>query len=485
MSEERRPTSDGAGRGTGPGGESPVERLLREAMAARAVRITAQDLRPADPPSGPRIRRRPAYLVSLPLMGLAAATVIGVLTVPGDTLADKGDDAPAATMSTSADPSRDPDPRSPTDGPTDVLGRPAGAPAQGASQGPDDASGTPAPGTSGSSGGQGPGSTRPGTGAASPQPDGTAAATRAAGDPPAGNGGVVRSPQGIELSFDGLAGREAMVGAGPVTFTVTWHNTTEITYGKVAPVVAVRSLADADGDGRSLRGRLQREDEGGAWTDVPLTEASGNYLASGDEAAFPLAPGASRTVRYRLDPSIDSGEGTLLIEALALTPATPQRLVEASVLTALRLSKAPAAARMAPEFTVKLLEDFTEPGRRAATFTLTVRNPGAAPLASVFPTVLLSGTEAGSQIMVQAGYGTEGRRSLPVTRNQAGRGVVDTSLLERLVRPHESTTFSFWLSVPEGWNSDPESFAAVVGATGDGQEAAPVVIYPSMAIAGR
>ncbi|MFE2110624.1 hypothetical protein ACFXAF_32825 [Kitasatospora sp. NPDC059463] len=489
MNDERRPAADGEhGGGPGPSGESPVERLLREAMAARVARITTQDLRPADPPSGPRTRRRPAYLVGLPLMGLAAATVIGLLSVPGDTLADKGDDTPAATMSSSADPSPGPDPLAPAEQSADPLGRPAGAPAPGVPQDPGsafepDAAG--APGTTGSPGGAGAGRGRPVTGAASPQPGGPAAGTAGAGDPTAAGGGVARPSQGIVLSFDGLEKKEATVGAGPVTFAVTWHNTTEQAYGKVAPVVAVRSLAAEGGEGRSLRGRLQREDDGGSWTDVPLTEASGNYLASGDEAAFALAPGASRTLRYRLDPSIDSAEGTLLIEALALTPATPQRTVEASVLTALRLSEAPAAARMAPEFTVALAKDDGGADPQRATFTMTVRNPGAAPLASVLPTVLLSGTEAGSQITVQAGYGTEGRRSLPVTRNQSGLRVVDTSLLERLVRPHESTTFSFWLSVPEGWSPDPGSFAVVVGAKGDGREAAPVVVHPSLATAGR
>ncbi|MFE2178501.1 hypothetical protein, partial [Kitasatospora sp. NPDC059462] len=172
MNDERRPAADGEhGGGPGPSGESPVERLLREAMAARVARITTQDLRPADPPSGPRTRRRPAYLVGLPLMGLAAATVIGLLSVPGDTLADKGDDTPAATMSSSADPSPGPDPLAPAEQSADPLGRPAGAPAPGVPQDPGsafepDAAG--APGTTGSPGGAGAGRGRPVTGAASP-----------------------------------------------------------------------------------------------------------------------------------------------------------------------------------------------------------------------------------------------------------------------------------------------------------------------------
>ncbi|MFE3996416.1 hypothetical protein ACFXPW_32740 [Streptomyces goshikiensis] len=82
--------------GETPGGhpaERPVERRLRQALAARADEITVRDLRPADPP-GPRARgSRPAWLRAygtrrfvLPLAaGLAAvATVIGyVVLAPG------------------------------------------------------------------------------------------------------------------------------------------------------------------------------------------------------------------------------------------------------------------------------------------------------------------------------------------------------------------------------------------------------------------
>ncbi|GHD64201.1 hypothetical protein OHU17_05010 [Streptomyces goshikiensis] len=82
--------------GESPGGhpaERPVERRLRQALAARADEITVRDLRPADPP-GPRARgSRPAWLRAygtrrfvLPVAaGLAAAaTVIGyVVLAPG------------------------------------------------------------------------------------------------------------------------------------------------------------------------------------------------------------------------------------------------------------------------------------------------------------------------------------------------------------------------------------------------------------------
>ncbi|WP_344342655.1 hypothetical protein, partial [Kitasatospora putterlickiae] len=323
----------------------------------------------------------------------------------------------------------------------------------------------------------------PGTGAASPRPGGTAPGAQAGGAPSpaaAPDAGSVRPSQGIALGFDGLAGREAIVGAGWVTFSVTWHNTTRQTHRTVAPVVSVRALADPVGTDRTVRAQLQREDEGG-WTEVPLTEASGAYLASGDAAAFPLAPGASRTIRYRLDPWIDSAEGTLLIEALALLPSTPQRTEEASALTAVRLTSAPAAGRMAPELTIAAPPGTGVVGGAPAPFTMTVRNPGTAPLASVVPTLVISGPGALDKVVVQAEYGAEGVRTLPVVPGGEGTWTVDTSLLERLVRPRESTSFSFRFSVPDDWPQGVHTIDVLVGAEGDGRAAGPVVIRPGFA----
>ncbi|MFC5666146.1 hypothetical protein ACFP3U_24620 [Kitasatospora misakiensis] len=494
MSDDRRPGNDrepnerglhgGVGGTAQAGGESAMERLLREALAARATRITAQDLRPADPPKGPRNRRRPAYLVGLPLMGLAAATLVGVLTVPTDTLAHKGDDAPAATMSDGPVPTRGGEQPSPTGFPAPLVGetdRPAGGPAESPSEGPGSTSGPAVPG------GAGDAPAPPGSGTGpqpSPPPGGPT--TGAPSDPaPAATPLVsvsasVRPGGGVALSFDGLAGAAAIIGAGPTTFSVTWRNTTQQPYDAVAPVVSVRTLTGAVRSGRSVRGRLQREEEGGGWTEVPLTVGSGAYLTAGDAAAFPLAPGAARTVRFRLDPSIDSAEGTLLIEALALLPATPERIEEGSALAPLLLTSAPAAGRMAPELRLNSAPYDGVAGGRPSSFSMTVGNPGAAPLASVVPTLLLTGADAG-RVVVETRYGAGvGMRTLPVTPDGSGQLVVDTSLLDRLMRPHDSKYFEFQISVPDGWKPDAD-FAVVVGARGDGRDAAPVVVQPKFA----
>lgn len=74
--------------GTTPEGERPVERLLREALTARAQEVTVVTLRPADPP-GPHLRRlslrtpwvrRSAWILA-GLSGLAAAALAGFLVL--------------------------------------------------------------------------------------------------------------------------------------------------------------------------------------------------------------------------------------------------------------------------------------------------------------------------------------------------------------------------------------------------------------------
>ncbi|MFD8704454.1 hypothetical protein ACFV1W_17850 [Kitasatospora sp. NPDC059648] len=90
---------------------SPMERLLREAMNARTSLITAHDLRPAAPPRT-RVRRlRPVYAVTVPLLGLAAAAAIGVVTLHGSPVAKQDvPPPPAAGLTASPGPTPTPTP---------------------------------------------------------------------------------------------------------------------------------------------------------------------------------------------------------------------------------------------------------------------------------------------------------------------------------------------------------------------------------------
>ncbi|MGV9266496.1 hypothetical protein ACWDRR_17765 [Kitasatospora sp. NPDC003701] len=95
------------GDGDGPD-DTPMERLLREAMSARAMQITAHDLRPAAPPSRRMRRLKPVHLAAVPLFGLAAAMAFGVLGFRGDTVAKQEDPGPAATVTATVSPSASP-----------------------------------------------------------------------------------------------------------------------------------------------------------------------------------------------------------------------------------------------------------------------------------------------------------------------------------------------------------------------------------------
>ncbi|MET8542388.1 hypothetical protein ABZW03_17305 [Kitasatospora sp. NPDC004799] len=112
------------GDGDGPA-ETPTERLLREAMTARASLVTATGLRPPAPPKN-RIRRlRPVYAVTVPL-GLAAAMALGVLTFHGEPVAQHEVPPPAATLTAAPSPTPEPTGEpSPTAAPTDP-GTPTG-----------------------------------------------------------------------------------------------------------------------------------------------------------------------------------------------------------------------------------------------------------------------------------------------------------------------------------------------------------------------
>ncbi|MEV7725283.1 hypothetical protein AB0P15_11185 [Streptomyces sp. NPDC087917] len=86
-----------------PGGERPVERLLREALSVRADEVTVRLLRPADPP-GPHLgrlsaralwRRRSAWTLA-GFGGLAAAALAGYLVLGPGQLPDGRPVPPAA-----------------------------------------------------------------------------------------------------------------------------------------------------------------------------------------------------------------------------------------------------------------------------------------------------------------------------------------------------------------------------------------------------
>ncbi|UQX04270.1 hypothetical protein [Streptomyces sp. RerS4] len=132
--------------GTPPGGDRPVERVLREALSARAQEITVRVLRPADPP-GPHLRRvsvralwrRRSTWALAGLSGLAAAALAGFLFLGPDRIGERHEPpaAPPEPTSPAPAPSRSaPSPSSATPEPS-VSAVPSAPPTtQGASLAP-------------------------------------------------------------------------------------------------------------------------------------------------------------------------------------------------------------------------------------------------------------------------------------------------------------------------------------------------------------
>ncbi|GAA4856764.1 hypothetical protein [Kitasatospora terrestris] len=139
---------------------------------------------------------------------------------------------------------------------------------------------------------------------------------------------------GFSVRINGLAGARAEAGGRTVAFSVTWTNDTDRSYRGIRPVVASRDFAGARcGDPMPMAaGTLERKDTGG-WTKLPsLSQGTGmDYATTGNNARFDLAPGAARTIEYRMALAADNGPGTLPVEATAYIGDDFQRLGKATV----------------------------------------------------------------------------------------------------------------------------------------------------------
>ncbi|MEV4615219.1 hypothetical protein AB0K43_21915 [Kitasatospora sp. NPDC049258] len=158
-----------------------------------------------------------------------------------------------------------------------------------------------------------------------PAADTGAAETTEQGSHPAAPAARRTADQEVTVRFDGLdEGRKLAAGGDPTVFSVTWTNTSGHRLAGVAPVVAAQQFTGARCQVimGTVAGTLERND-GGAWTDVPISQGTGmDYATTGNKAAFPLAAGASRTIQYRIRLAEDNGPAPLAIEADAYVPST-------------------------------------------------------------------------------------------------------------------------------------------------------------------
>ncbi|GAA4856750.1 hypothetical protein [Kitasatospora terrestris] len=225
-----------------PAEETPTERLLREALTARANQVTVHSLRQAAPPKRRLRKLKPVYAVTVPLFALAAASA-GFYTIHGTPTAAKRDNGPAASVSATAPPTGDiqiPVEPSPSPSPSMTI-TPGGVPAI-------------------------------------PQDYQSAAFT---------------------VTVDGLAkGTTLTAGADPLVFKVTFTNTTEVSFPKVVP--ALRWLGTVPVCAAAGPDQLQF-DSGSGWKDSAAGDETKVYdqVQRGD-GGFSLGPGESRTIKYRI-----------------------------------------------------------------------------------------------------------------------------------------------------------------------------------------
>ncbi|MFR9794520.1 hypothetical protein ACL02U_01185 [Streptomyces sp. MS06] len=131
------PTGEAAGRSAaGPTDDegnavpSPTETLLRMALRARAEEVGVHDLRPAAPPARTVRRTRHLYTVALPLVGLAAASVLGYVALDRTEVTGGRTVQPATTVSQVPSPTRSGPTAtaSPTSSPSSSASSPSSSP---------------------------------------------------------------------------------------------------------------------------------------------------------------------------------------------------------------------------------------------------------------------------------------------------------------------------------------------------------------------
>ncbi|MFJ7910167.1 hypothetical protein [Kitasatospora sp. NPDC096204] len=236
---------------------------------------------------------------------------------------------------------------------------------------------------------------------------------------------------GIGITFNGLhQGQKIQVG-DQVSFSVTWKNNDASGTRSVAPVVATQQYEGAQCR-RMLamaQGTLERKDASG-WKAMPALSQGGgmDYAGTGNDAAFTLAAGESRTVEYRMVLDRGNQPGRLLVEADAVTPSTYQVLTKGVVTTSVVDSHRPAVAFSSKPSPLVIDKTPTE-------FTFKVTSPDGP--GRLRPTVYLSlpASEGltGEDVTIEAKVGNEWK-TFEVTEDCNGRLGVAPAQLEGVTK---------------------------------------------------
>ncbi|MEU1287817.1 hypothetical protein [Kitasatospora sp. NPDC005856] len=313
----------------------------------------------------------------------------------------------------------------------------------------------------------------PGPAAPAPAAAGTGAkpAVKAPAKPTAAKPAPAK-PGGIGITFNGLRENQKIQVGEKVSFSVTWRNNDASGSRAVAPVVATQQYEGAPCQVMlsMAKGTLERKDASG-WKALPsLSQGGGmDYAGTGDDAAFTLAAGESRTVEYRMSLAVDNRPGSLAVEADAPTPHSrsylnmPKSVVTAKVVDAHR----------------PVVKSVSEPsllvyGGAPTEFSYKLTSPDG--VTRMHPSVFLSGRNSEglseSDVTVQAKVGNEWK-TLTTVQDCNGRLGAEPAELADLL-PGSSVSYTFRVAVAR--HAGP--MAIEVGGVAAGHHSADSLVQP-------
>ncbi|MFG2919818.1 hypothetical protein ACGF0D_44040 [Kitasatospora sp. NPDC048298] len=278
---------------------------------------------------------------------------------------------------------------------------------------------------------------------------------------------------GIGITFNGLhQGQKIQVG-NQVSFSVTWKNNDATGTRSVAPVVATQQYEGAQCQ-RMLsmaQGTLERKDASG-WKTMPSLNQGGgtDYAGTGNDAAFTLAAGESRTVEYRMALDASNQPGRLLVEADAVTPSTHQVLTKGIVTTSVIDSHRPTVTSASKPTPLAI-------GTTPTEFTFNITSPDGPH--RLRPTVSLSLPSSqgltGQDVTVEAKVGNEWK-SFEVTEDCNGRLGVAPAQLDGVMNGNP-VTYTFRV----GLKRTPTAPVGIeIGAASDGHYGAVTTLRPTV-----
>ncbi|MDH6703521.1 hypothetical protein P3T27_000202 [Kitasatospora sp. MAA19] len=281
---------------------------------------------------------------------------------------------------------------------------------------------------------------------------------------------------GVGITFNGLGEGQSVEVGDLVSFSVTWKNNDASGSRAVAPVVATRQFEGAPCQVvlAMAQGTLERKDASG-WKSLPsLSQGGGmDYAGTGNDAAFTLGAGESRTVEYRMRLDAANHPGRLAIEADAPVPfVTSFRDMARGVLNVAVVDHHRPVVTSVSTPTAMVV------GRTPTEFTFKVSSPDGA--AGLRPVVVLASPGSDrvnpEDVTIEAKVGDEWK-SFELDQDCEGRYRVAPSQLVG-VMTGAPVSYTFRVGMAKPWQGGPLELR--VGAGSDGHYGDTVTVRPDV-----